>query len=322
MQFVEVISRGSINDEIKKYIRELDCFYKDIQSGKGGSVSMRIVVEEDELSEILEELEKRVTEEKVVVYDVRAAIPDERKDNGEDEELAIGRFIKSSKEELREIVVGPVNLSFNFIIMVVMSAIVAGIGILQQNVAIVIGAMVIAPFLGPNMLISFGITLGSIKYVYRGLYVAAVATIIAVLISVLWGYGSDQIHDVPRDYIVSLQDIALAMACGFAGALSLMSRKGIALVGVMVAAALLPPLISAGLFLGGGYYEASLNKLILYTINIVSLILSGVIMFYVSGITPTVWWEKEQARKRMVYALIILGVLLAMLAVLVWLMGK
>ena len=133
--------------------------------------------------------------------------------------------------------------------MVILCAFVAGIGILQQNVAIIIGAMVIAPFLGPNMLISFGITLGSVKYIYRGLYVAVTATLLAIVISVLWGYGSDQIHEVPRDYVVSLQDIALAMACGFAGAMSMMSRQGMALVGVMVAAALLAQLIAAGLFL-------------------------------------------------------------------------
>ncbi|MDX1684065.1 MAG: TIGR00341 family protein [Saprospiraceae bacterium] len=321
MQFVEIISSGPVNEELKNYIDDLECYHKIAHSGKGGAASVRLVVSDEELSSTLEELEKRLKEEKVVVYELNAVIPeDEEKD--EEEELKIGRFFKTSREELRDVIESPVNLSINFFIMIIMSSIVAGIGILQQNVAIVIGAMVIAPFLGPNMLISFGITLGSTKLIYRGLYVGAIATAIAVIISVLWGVGSDQIHDVPRDYVVSYQDIALAMACGFAGALSVMSRQGVALVGVMVAAALLPPLISAGLFLGGGYYGASFNKVILFGINIVCLILSGVIMFYISGITPNTWWQKEQARKRTVNAVIVLGLLLSILAVLVWLMGR
>lgn len=321
MQFVEVISKGSINDEVKQYIDELECYFKVTQSGKSGAVSIRMVIEEEDLADVLKELEKRLDEEKVIVYDVRAVMPD---DSGEEEEgeLAIGRFYKSSKDELREVIVAPVNLSINFIVMVIMSSIVAGIGILQQNVAIIIGAMVIAPFLSPNMLISFGITLGSVKLTYRGLYVAAVATGIAVFISILWGYGSDQIDQIPRDYSVSLQDIALAMACGFAGALSLLSRQGTALVGVMVAAALLPPLIAAGLFLGGGYYEAAINKLVLYAINIVALILSGVIMFYISGITPVAWYEKNQARSRTINALIILVLMLVLLGFLVSMMSS
>lgn len=321
MQFVEIISNGPINESLRSFAEDLDCFYKDSQSGKGGSLSIRIIVDDDHLAEVLKQIDQRVQNEKVVVYDVKAVIPDQNNGKEEEEELAIGRFFKSSKEELRELIVRPVNLSVNFLIMVIMSAIVAGIGILQQNVAIIIGAMVIAPFLGPNMLISFGITLGSVKYIYRGLYVAVTATLLAIVISVLWGYGSDQIHEVPRDYVVSLQDIALAMACGFAGAMSMMSRQGMALVGVMVAAALLPPLIAAGLFLGGGYYEAAVNKLILYAINIISLILSGVIMFYSSGITPTIWYEKKMARKRTLYAVLILGALLMILGVLVGFMG-
>ena len=316
MHLVEVLSKGPINENLKEHVISLDCFDKIVQTGKGGSVSIRVIVDDGDLSQILADIENKLIDERIVVYDVEAVLP---LDNHEEvaNDLSIGRFFKTGKEELRGIIVDPVNLSANFIIMVIMSAIVAGIGILQNNVAIIIGAMVIAPFLGPNMLISFGITLGDMKLVYRGLQVAIIATILAVVISILWGFTSSQIHDVPRDYVVSLQDVVLAFACGVAGALSLLSRQGTALVGVMVAAALLPPLISVGLFLGGGYYDAALNKGVLYAINIVCLNLSGIVMFYVSGITPNSWWEREKAKTHTIYAATILTILLIFLSLLI-----
>lgn len=321
MHLVEVISKGPVNEELKQHVIGLDCFDKIVQTGKGGSVSIRVIVDDDDLSQVLADIEKKIVDERVVVYDVEAVLPLE--DHEEDvKDLSIGRFFKTGKEELRGIIVDPVNLSANFIVMVIMSAIVAGIGILQNNVAIIIGAMVIAPFLGPNMLISFGITLGDMNMVYRGLKVAVIATLLAVGISILWGFTSSQIHDVPRDYVVSLQDVVLAFACGVAGALSLLSRQGTALVGVMVAAALLPPLISVGLFLGGGYYDAALNKGVLYATNIVCLILSGIVMFYISGITPISWWEKEKAKTNTIYAAIILSILLIFLSLLILKISK
>lgn len=316
MRVVEILSRGGINEDLLNYVRGLECFEKITQSGKAGYISIRMIVEDEQVSDVLNEIETKLVEEHVVVYDVEAALPKEDREE-EVEDLSVGRFFRTGREELRDVIVGPVNLSVNFIMMVVASAVVAGIGILQNNVAIIIGAMVIAPFLGPNMMISFGISLGDIRLVNRGMKVAIIATSIAVGISIIWGYTSSQIHDVPRDYVVSMQDVVLAFACGIAGALSLLSRQGTALVGVMVAAALLPPLISVGLFIGGGYYEAALNKAILYATNIVCLILSGIMMFYIAGITPVAWWEKEKARQHTTYAVVILLLLLIFLSLLI-----
>jgi uncharacterized hydrophobic protein (TIGR00341 family) len=317
MHLIEVLSNGPINDDLNQYIESIECMHKIFQSGKSGAKSIRIVVPDKDFSTILKELDQYLVDEKVVVLNVVAVLPDITRES-EAKELSIGRFFTANKEELRDLIVSPVNLSTNFLVMVILSTIVAGIGILQQNVAIIIGAMVIAPFLSPNMLISFGITLGDAKLVNRGLFVGFVATFIALFISIFWGGASGQLQDVPRDYSVTYQEIALAMACGFAGALSLLSRQGMTLVGVMVAAALLPPLIAGGLFLGAGDFESAANKFLLYTINVLCLILSSIVMFYFSGITPSAWWEKDKARQKTLYAIVVLVILLSFLATIIY----
>ena len=317
MHLIEILSDGPINDDLRQYIDSVHCMHKISQSGKSGATSMRLIVMDDEFSQILKGMDQYLDQEKVIVMDVAAVLPDFTREE-ESKDLAIGRFFSANKEELRDLIVSPVNLSTNFLVMVILSTIVAGIGILQQNVAIIIGAMVIAPFLSPNMLISFGITLGDSKLVNRGLWVGLVATCLALFISIFWGGASGQLQEVPRDFSVSYQDIALAMACGFAGSLSLLSRQGMTLVGVMVAAALLPPLIAGGLFLGAGDYHAAANKLLLYTINVLCLVLSGIVMFYVSGITPSAWWEKDKARQKTWYAIVVLVILLAFLATMIY----
>lgn len=276
-----------------------------------------MVIDDDEVVSSLEELEVRRGDAKAYIYNIEGVLGLEQQKD-EDDDLELARFFTSSKEELRKLIIAPVNLSWNFLIMVIASSLVAGIGLLQKNVAIVIGAMVIAPFLGPNMLMAFGTVLGDLKLVRKGFLVAGVGTILAILISLIWGFLSDDVQTLNRGFVVTYQDVVLAFACGVAGALSQLSRQGTTLVGVMVAAALLPPLISAGLHFGAGHMDDAWNKLVLYATNIVCLIASGIIVFYLAGISPNNWWEKEKAKNRTRDSLIILLVILLLLMAVIY----
>jgi len=65
-----------------------------------------------------------------------------------------------TREELHSDMEAGGKLTFDFLVLVFLSSIVAGIGLIQNDVAIIIGAMVIAPLLGPNLALSFGAALG------------------------------------------------------------------------------------------------------------------------------------------------------------------
>jgi len=312
MRLLEIVNDGPFSEELQKFIDDIQCATKLYQTAKGGTMVVKLIIQDDEVVSTLKQLDSLKGTSKAFIYNIEGTIgiTEEKED---DDDLGLARFFTSSKEELRKQIISPVNLSWNFLIMVIASSFVAGIGILQQNVAIVIGAMVIAPFLGPSMLIAFGTTLGDIKLIRKGIYVALVGTVLALVISFIWGLSSSQVHGIDRTYVVTMQDVLLAFSCGVAGALSQLGRQGTTLVGVMVAAALLPPLISGGLYLGGGYYDEAWHKIILFVTNVVCLVSSGIIVFYLAGITPSNWWEKDAAREKTKVALIVLGLMLLLL---------
>jgi uncharacterized membrane protein len=94
----------------------------------------------------------------------------------------------------------------------------------------------------------------------------------------------------------NLGDIGLSLASGIAGALAFTTGVASALVGVMVAVALLPPLVVLGMLIGAGYWDAATGALFLLFINIICINLSGVLTFVVQGIKPASWDKEGQAR--------------------------
>jgi len=271
-----------------------------------GQLILKILTQDEHAKELLTALDKKYGYQRVIIYPVEGTLPkvDEPQPK-EEEKLTIGKFISISKEELYDDVYQPANLSINFILMVVLSAFVAGIGILKDNVAVIIGAMVIAPFLGPNMSMAFGTTLGDLKIIRKSITTGLVATITALGISVIWGLFANEVGRITADATIEYQDIILALVCGFAGVISVLSGQGSSLVGVMVAAALLPPLMRAGLFLGGAHFGEALNSFLIFSTNIICLNIAGIITFYLTGIRPNRWWEQEQAKKQTRFAFIL-----------------
>jgi uncharacterized membrane protein len=119
---------------------------------------------------------------------------------------------------------------------------------------------------------------------------------------------------------VRLDGIALAIAAGSAAALSMARGEGSALVGVMVAAALLPPGAAVGLFAGSGEWELASRAGLLLALNVASLVLSAVVVFRLRGIAPRTWIERKDAaravRINIALAVILLAVAVALILIL------
>lgn len=205
-----------------------------------------------------------------------------------------------SREELYEDIKNGALCSRVYLTMTVLSTIVAAIGLHHNSVATLIGAMVIAPLLGPNVALALGTTLGDLSLVRRSLLTALAGITMAMVLSVIIGM---LVHVDPSSYEVALRtrvrlgDVALALASGCAGALAFTTGVSTTLIGVMVAVALLPPLVTFGLLLGGGHLALAMGALSLFLVNLISVNLAGVITFLVQGIHPTTWWEKDRAIK-------------------------
>lgn len=114
----------------------------------------------------------------------------------------------------------------------------------------------------------------------------------------------------------------MALASGCAGALAFTTGVSTTLIGVMVAVALLPPLVTFGLLLGGGHLVLAMGALSLFLVNLICVNLAGVTTFLVQGIHPATWWEKDQAEKATRIAIVLWIALLAALVGLILLFQK
>jgi uncharacterized hydrophobic protein (TIGR00341 family) len=114
---------------------------------------------------------------------------------------------------------------------------------------------------------------------------------------------------------INLMCVLLAFAAGIAGSLSVTKGVAQAMVGVMVAVALLPPIVAGGLLLGSRLWTDAAGALLLFGVNMVCINLAGVSTFLVHGINPRSWWEKENARRTALTALFIWLTVLAVLVV-------
>ena len=208
------------------------------------------------------------------------------------------------------------RLSKIYLGMVILSALVATMGVLRDNVAVVIGAMVIAPLLGPNVALSLATTLGDGDLARTALKAGGAGIIISVLLSVVIGLllqVDPTIQEIASRTHVGLGDIAIALAAGGAGALAFTTGIPAILVGVMVAVALLPPLVTSGLLIGSGFFHLAWGALLLFITNFICINLSGVIFFVFQGIRPRIWWEADRAKKATRNAILIWFVLLCAL---------
>ena len=288
---------------------------------EGGEL-IRIVVDASETEAFIDTLDERLRGEeyRVVLLPVEASLPrteeDEEEQEDEDEDgMTVGRV---SREEVYQDVDDELQVTTLHYTLVVLSTVVAMGGMLRDNTAVVIGAMVIAPLLGPNIALALGTTLGDTQLLWRALRVNLSGLLLALALSAVGGMLLVVDPTVPEIAIrteVALSDLALALAAGVAGTLSITRGVSTALVGVMVAVALLPPAVAAGLLVGAGAVGAAVGAGLLLVTNVVAINLAAVFTFIVQGIRPTTWYEAERARKAtrlaITFWIITLGLLVA-----------
>jgi len=277
-------------------------------------VIFKLILPAEHTEKVMDELEKRYnksSEFHMALVPVEATFPSPMEIEGNKEETTEPQKeekvpLRVSRQELYSEIFDSSKLTNTFLVLVVLSTIVASIGLLKDNIAVIIGAMVIAPLLGPNVALSFATTLGDAELGINALKTNAAGIALALGVSFLLGFflpvdpGIQEIH---ARTVVSYADIILALASGIAGALSFTSGLPSAMIGVMVAVALIPPLVVFGLLLGGGFAAESLGALLLLVINMICVNIAGVMTFLIKGLQPVNWWEASKARKATRYAI-------------------
>ncbi len=321
MKIIEVIADESYIDSIKNIVEKNDVSdFWVVSSDREERKVVRILVKPEQRQIILDALQEILATSfsyRVVVIPVEAALPREEAE----EETEIISATETTREELYNSIGKNARLNQTYLLLIFLSTVVVAIGLLKDNVAVVIGAMVIAPLLGPNLAMALGTALGDTDLMWKafktGLAGMSLALALSILIGIFWPLNIESRELLARTY-VGLDSAVLAMASGAAAVISLTSGIPSILVGVMVAVALLPPAATMGLMLGAGQTDLAYGAAFLLAVNIVAINLSAKLGFLIQGIKPRTWLEKKKAKQSMQSYIIIWVLTLAALLLVIY----
>lgn len=271
---------------------------------------VRLLLEVEHAEPVLDEVDRRFSGQegyRVMLLPVEASLPRPEETDEVDEPAGDGAEEEGdrlperiSREELRTQLADGSETTPVYLAMVALSALVCAFGLLTDDVAVVIGAMVIAPLLAPLVALSLAATLADRKLARQGLLSGTAGIGTALAVSVLLGLLLPVNPEVPQIALrtsAGLGDVAVALAAGSAGTVAFTSGLPAAVIGVMVAVALVPPLVAAGLLAGAGHPGLAAGAGLLTLINLICINLAGVVTFLVQGVQPGRWWEAEQAKR-------------------------
>lgn len=277
---------------------------------------VRIFVDTNETEALIDQFEQQfdgVEGFRLLLLEVEASLPYEAANDSKSVPESVQEQVSSDVEtkldpresriyraEIYDRVADSAELSWSQLAMVLLSTAIAAIGILRDNQAVVIGAMVIAPLLKPNMALAVATTLGDTSLAIRTVLTGMVGVLLALIFAV--GIGLAVPVDLTSSEIASRihvgwSDGILAFASGMAGAIALTTEERSSIVGVMVSVALLPPLVVLGLLLGAGMWAEALSSALLVTTNLICLNLAAVTTFLVQDLRPSQWRAVPKAKQ-------------------------
>ena len=293
---IETIAPPSNEEAILRIAKQSDAKDHWISSRSEKQIAVKILVEKAKSQKILDQLQKLMEGKsnfRVVAYPLEVALPFEKKQTaGVNREMLLNQLAVQGK------------LDSHYLMLVFLSTIVAAIGLIENNVAVIIGAMVIAPLLGPNLSLSLAITLGKPVAIYNALKTLLIGIGFALVLSIGIGYFYPNLSfttELLSRTEVGLDSLALALASGAAAALSITTGVSSVLVGVMVAVALLPPTVTLGISLGLQAMTEALGAGLLLLANVASVNLTAQVTMRVKGIQPRD--PEQQKTATLVFAL-------------------
>lgn len=206
----------------------------------------------------------------------------------------------------------------NFFVLLLLATLIATYGLLSASTATVIGAMIVAPLMGPIMGTTGAVVLGQTQRALR----AFALVIVGVLCVVVFSYLLALVVPTPT---ISFQDnpelisrinpglfaLLTALGAGAAGAF-IVSRQELAdsMGGVAIAISLVPPLCVVGIALRETEWNAAVGALLLFTTNLLAILFAGGLMLVLVGLTKFATQADYSKARRRGFALVIVATLL------------
>ena len=174
---------------------------------------------------------------------------------------------------------------------IVFSAGIATLGLVQNSPAVIIGAMLISPLMGPIMATGLGLAVGDFYLALKaiGTLVASIALAVGLSALIVWILPfHSETGEILARINPTLLDLGIALFSGLAGSV-VVGRAGgsdgvTALPGVAIAVALMPPLCTMGFGMGSGWNTRIIGGAgLLFLTNLVAIVSSAFIVFLLIG---------------------------------------
>lgn len=189
-------------------------------------------------------------------------------------------------KNLRQSVRDEGRLTKSYMLMCGLSAGIAALGLLQSSTAVVIGAMLISPLMGPIASMGFGFASLDGHQIRDSVKVIAIGAAIGILTGILLTWLSP-IRNATPEIIArtepTLLDLVVAIFSGIAGAYATVQQKGATAIGVAIATALMPPLATVGYGLGVGSLTFAFGAFLLFLTNLAAIAFSFALVARLSG---------------------------------------
>lgn len=216
-------------------------------------------------------------------------------------------------QELFKVLRDNAQLKPSFLVMMILSTLIATFGLYGDSSPVIIGAMILAPIIAPIVSFSMGMVRYDVNMLKTGIITILAGTAVSLMVSA----GVSLLiplriltSEIDARLSPTLLDMGIAVASGVAAAYA-HAEEGIAksLAGVAIAVALVPPLSVAGIGIGWWNWEVFSGAILLYFTNLAGIIMFAGITFLLLGFAPF-----KRARMGLIYTFLIIIVVMVPLS--------
>ncbi|HEG44617.1 MAG TPA: TIGR00341 family protein [Phycisphaerales bacterium] len=209
---------------------------------------------------------------------------------------------------------GGSRLTPDFIVMTGLSVLIASFGLLADNSSVVIGAMLVAPFMTPIIGVGLALAQGNLALMKRSAIATGMGLIVGLFLSFTLGLLAP-VDEMPLEVLArgdpDIMDMVIAFVSGMAAAYAV-SRESVAesIVGVAIAAALVPPLACVGIMLANEEMLEADGAIILLITNLAAIALGAATVFRWLGVPGTKTGHPSYIKIRWISTILVLLLLI------------
>jgi uncharacterized hydrophobic protein (TIGR00341 family) len=267
-------------------------------------------IPDDSVNETIEGLKSRgvgVEYGFIDILDLRASLPRETEEAASEERIQ--REAALAVEEIYENVKKQSSLSFDYIAFVILAAVMAGLGLIQNNITVIVASMLLSPLMSPLLAVALGYVVRDNALFVKGtkneligialsLSVGAVMALVMPLLdsssvtNIVTDVQSGILTEITRRGGFWTIDVGVAIFSGAAVAVSITRGDMSSLVGVAISAALMPPAVNASMMAVLGFLIGNTDVLavgggsfLLLGMNLIVIDLAAIVMFRVKKLT-------------------------------------